>query len=241
MTGPQAAVRVLVADDQKVVRDGLVVLVGMLPGIEVVGSAVDGTDAVRQALALLPDVVLMDLHMPGCDGVEATRRLALARPDIHVVVLTSYSDDELVLAALRAGARGYLTKDAGAADIRQAVAAVSEGKALLDPGIQRRLVEAVVTGRPLDGAAGGPTEGGDPAEGRGPAEGNGARSPTGLTPREAQVLTEIAAGLSNGEIAAKLFISDTTVKTHINHLLLKTGMRDRAQLVAYAYRLGLAR
>ena len=228
MMTPGPPLRVLVAEDQKVVRDGLVLLLGMLPGIEVVGAAVDGHDAVRQALDLEPDVVLMDLHMPRCDGVEATRRLARAQPGIHIVVLTSYSDDESVLAALRAGARGFLTKDVGATDILQAVSAVSEGKALLDPGIQRRLVEAIVSGE-LPGRR----DTGAPRDGAGAAG--------GLTRREAEVLAEIAAGLSNGEIAAKLFISDTTVKTHVNHLLVKTGMRDRAQLVAYAYRLGLAR
>src|SRR5215831_9155259 len=146
MTAAGPPLRVMVAEDQKVVRDGLVLLLGMLPGIEVAGAAVDGDDAVRQALELEPNVVLMDLHMPGCDGVEATRRLARVRPGVHIVVLTSYSDDETVLAALRAGARGFLTKDAGAADILQAVSAVSAGKALLDPGIQRRLVEAVLSG-----------------------------------------------------------------------------------------------
>ena len=238
MTHPRTVLRVLVAEDQKVVREGLVVLLGMLPGIEVVGSAVDGDDAVRQALALAPDVVLMDLHMPGCDGVEATRRLTLARPGLHVVVLTSYSDDESVLAALRAGARGFLTKDAGAADILQAMSAVSEGNALLDPSVQRRLVEAIVSGEIPEGPSMRDDGPGQDAESPGRA---GAGAPGGLTPREAEVLTEIAAGLSNSEIAAKLFISDTTVKTHVNHLLVKTGMRDRAQLVAYAFRLGLAR
>jgi DNA-binding NarL/FixJ family response regulator len=249
MTAPGPPLRVLVAEDQKVVRDGLVLLLGMLPGIEVAGAAVDGDDAVRQALEVEPDVVLMDLHMPRCDGIEATRRLVRAQPGVHIVVLTSYSDDESVLAALHAGARGFLTKDAGAADILQAVSAVSEGKALLDPGIQRRLVEAVLS----RGMPGGPGAG----AGRPGAWPNGvppagaalsaAASPDrvdpagGLTRREAEVLAEIAAGLSNGEIAAKLFISDTTVKTHVNHLLVKTGMRDRAQLVAYAYRFGLTR
>ncbi len=231
MTAAQAPLRVLVAEDQKVVRDGLVALLRMLPGIEVAGAAVDGDDAVRQALALGPDVVLMDLHMPGCDGIEATRRLTRARPGLHVVVLTSYSDDASVLAALRAGARGFLTKDAGAADILDAVSAVAQGKALLDPGVQRRLVEVIVSGAIPEGAGDGRRAGAWP-EGAGDG---------GLTRREAEVLIEIAAGLSNGEIAAKLFISDTTVKTHVNHLLVKTGMRDRAQLVGYAYRLGLAR
>jgi len=238
MTESETVLRVLVAEDQKVVRDGLVVLLGMLPGIVVVGSAVDGDDAVRQALALAPDVVLMDLHMPGCDGVEATRRLTLARPGLHVVVLTSYSDDKSVIAALRAGARGFLTKDAGAADILQAMSAVAEGNALLDPSVQRRLVEAIVSGEIPEGPSARDDSPGPDAEPPGRA---GAGAPGGLTPREAEVLTEIAAGLSNGEIAAKLFISDTTVKTHVNHLLVKTGMRDRAQLVAYAFRLGLAR
>ena len=238
MTAPETPLRVLVAEDQKVVRDGLVVLLGMLPGVEVVGSAVDGDDAVRQALALVPDVVLMDLHMPGCDGVEATRRLTLARPGLHVVVLTSYSDDESVLAALRAGARGFLTKDAGAADILQAMSVVTEGNALLDPSVQRRLVEAIVSGEIPDGPA---TPGDGADRGTEPPQAAGPSAPGGLTPREAEVLTVVAAGLSNGEIAAKLFISDTTVKTHINHLLVKTGMRDRAQLVVYAFRLGLAR
>jgi DNA-binding NarL/FixJ family response regulator len=238
MTRPETVLRVLVAEDQKVVRDGLVLLLGMLPGIEVVGSAVDGDDAVRQALALAPDVVLMDLHMPGCDGVEATRRLTLARPGLHVVVLTSYSDDTSVLAALRAGARGFLTKDAGAADILQAMSAVAEGNALLDPLVQRRLVEAIVSGEIPEVP---PTRDDDPGQDAESPDRAEAGAPGGLTPREAQVLAEIAAGLSNGEIAAKLFISETTVKTHVNHLLVKTGMRDRAQLVAYAFRLGIAR
>jgi DNA-binding NarL/FixJ family response regulator len=219
---------VLVADDQKVVRDGLRVLLGMLPGIEVIGTAVDGTDAVNQAMAATPDVVLMDLHMPNCDGIEATRRIAERHPGVRVVVLTAYSDDESVFAALRAGARGFLTKNAGAADILQAVSVVSAGEAQLDPSVQRRLVEAYTSGArcgvpdaPVSGAA---------------AE----AAPDGLTPREVEVLTEIAAGLSNAEIAGKFRISGATVKTHINHLLGKTGARDRAQLVAYAFRRGLA-
>jgi len=231
-------VRVLVADDQRVVRDGLLLLLSLLPGIEVVGAAVDGEDAVRQALSVPPDVVLMDLHMPVCDGVEATRRLAAARPGIPVVVLTSYDDDDSVFAALRAGARGFLTKDAGAADIVRAVTDVCAGAAQLDPSIQRRLVDAIARGDGLGRPARTRAAGGRAASGaRGPA----GPPPGGLTRREAEVLTEIAAGLSNAEIAAKLVVSDTTVKTHVNHLLAKTGMRDRAQLVAYAFRLGLAR
>jgi DNA-binding NarL/FixJ family response regulator len=170
----------------------------------------------------------MDLHMPNCDGIEATRRLTLARPRISVVVLTTYSDDDSVFAALRAGARGFLTKDAGAAEILEAVSVVCAGGAKLDPVVQRRLVEAIARGDRL-GVADGT---------RGKEAG---RSPDRLTPREVEVLTQIAAGLSNAEIAEKFFLSDTTVKTHINHLLAKTAMRDRAQLVAYAFRLGLVR
>lgn len=237
--GEGRPVRVLVADDQRVVRDGLLLLLSLLPGIEVVGAAVDGEAAVSQALSLTPDVVLMDLHMPVCDGVEATRRLASARPGIPVVVLTSYDDDDSVIAALRAGARGFLTKDAGAADILRAVSDVCAGAAQLDPSIQRRLVDAIARGDGLGWparmeGAGGHAAGDTP----GPAA---SLPPGGLTRREAEVLSEIAAGLSNAEIAAKLVVSDTTVKTHVNHLLAKTGMRDRAQLVAYAFRLGLAR
>jgi len=221
-----APVRVLVADDQKVVRDGLSLLLGMLPGIEVIGTAVDGTDAVRQAAAAAPDVVLMDLSMPNCDGVEATRLIACEQPDVRVVVLTAFCDDDTVFAALRAGARGYLTKNASAGEILQALSAVRAGDAQMDPSVQRRLLEAVVSGGP----PGGP---GAPAAGP-------AGPPDGLTQREVEVLTEIGAGLSNAEIAAKFRISSATVKSHINHLLAKTGARDRAQLVGYAFRHGLA-
>jgi DNA-binding NarL/FixJ family response regulator len=230
MTAPQAAspLRVLVADDQTVVRDGLSALLGLLPGIEVVGTAVDGDDAVRQALELGPDVVLMDLHMPNCGGVEATRRLALMEPRVAVVILTTYSDNDSVFAALRAGARGFLTKNARATEILEAVSVVSAGGAQLAPTVQRQLVEAIAVG---DGPGVPGWRTGDRAD----------PPPAGLTPREVEVLTQIGAGLSNGEIAARFCVSDTTVKTHVNHLLAKTGMRDRAQLVGYAFRLGLIR
>jgi len=225
MNAVVAPVRVLVADDQKVVRDGLSLLLGMLPGVEVIGTAVDGTDAVRQAAACAPDVVLMDLSMPNCDGVEATRQIAGRQPGVRVVVLTAFADDDSVFAALRAGARGYLTKDAGAGEILQALSAVCAGEAQLDPSVQRRLVEAVVNGRPPGGPGTPPPEAGPP---------------DGLTEREIEVLTEIGAGLSNAEIGDKLRISGATVKSHINHLLAKTGSRDRGQLVGYAFRHGLA-
>jgi DNA-binding NarL/FixJ family response regulator len=238
---PGKPVRVLIADDHKVVRDGLSALLGLLPGIEVVGTAGDGAEAVRQARALRPDVVLMDLKMPNCDGVEATRRLAHTEPSIPVVVLTTYSDDDSIWAALRAGARGFLTKNASAEEILNAISLVFGGQAQLEPSVQRRLLDAIARG---DGFGGPGSAAGARGRGRAarvnPAATTG-RPLSGLTEREAQVLTEIAAGLSNAEIADKLFISDTTVKTHINHLLAKTGVRDRAQLVVYAFRLGLGR
>jgi DNA-binding NarL/FixJ family response regulator len=226
---PAAAppIRVLVADDKRVIREGLSALLGTLPEIEVVGTAIDGEDAVQQALALAPDVVLMDLYMSNCDGVQATRRLTGGQPRTCVVVLTSYADNATVLAALRAGARGYLTKDAGATEILQAVSAVSCGGVQLDPYIQRSLVEAIARGDPFGPAS----DNDDPPQ----------QATHGLTPREVEVLTEIAAGLSNAEIAERLRVSSTTVKAHVKHVLAKTGMRDRAQLVAYAFRLRLVR
>jgi len=219
-------IRVLVADDQKVVRDGLCALLGMLPGIEVIGAAVDGADAIWQARRHVPDVVLMDLHMPNCDGVEATRRIVRDQPSIRVVALTAYSDDERVFGALRAGARGYLTKDASAEEIFKAVSTVRAGNAQLDPAVQRILVDAIARGARAGLADAGPA---------------GAVAADGLTQREVDVLAAIAAGLSNAEIADRLRISPATVKSHVNHLLAKTGMRDRAQLVGYAFRRDLAR
>jgi DNA-binding NarL/FixJ family response regulator len=215
-------VRVLVADDQKVVRDGLTMMLGLLDGIEVVGSAVDGADAIRQVESADPDVVLMDLGMPTVDGVEATRRLTAAGARARVVVLTTYADDQWVFGALQAGARGYLTKDAGAEEIRAAVLSVAAGDAQLDPSVQRRLLDALASGQHV-GTAGPP----EPVD-------------ESLTAREREVLTEIARGLSNTEVAERLFVSEATVKTHVNHLLAKTGCRDRAALVAYAYRTGMA-
>ncbi|MEU5882150.1 response regulator transcription factor [Spirillospora sp. NPDC047279] len=212
--------RVLVVDDQTVVREGLILLLELLPDIEVVGSAADGEQAVARAAELAPEVVLMDLRMPRVDGVEATRRIKAAHPGIEVVVLTTYADDESIFAALRAGARGYLTKDAGGEEIAAAVATVRSGSSPLDPAVQRRLVEAVAAGEQR------PKRHGD--------------LPDGLTRREAQVLALIAKGRSNAEIAGDLFITEATVKTHINNLFAKAGLRDRAQAVTYAFRHGLA-
>jgi DNA-binding NarL/FixJ family response regulator len=216
------ATRVLVADDQRVVREGLAMLLGLLPGIEVVGVASDGEAVLTLAAELEPDVVLMDLRMPRCDGVEATRRLRETHPEIKVIVLTTYADDRSVVEALRAGARGFLTKDAGADEIQQALVAVLRGEAAIHPAVQHHLVAAVA---------------GTAAPEKQPAE---PALPDGLTRREAEVLSLIAEGLSNAEIAGRLVVSEATVKSHINHLFTKTGVRDRAQAVTYAYRHGLA-
>jgi DNA-binding NarL/FixJ family response regulator len=220
-------IQVLIADDQKVVRDGLAMLLGLLDGIDVVGTAVDGDDAVRQALTADPDIVLMDLNMPNLDGVEATRRLVEQGSRARVVVLTTYADDDWVFRALQAGARGFLTKDAGAEEIQQAITTVAAGQAQLDPSVQRRLLEALASGAKL--GVPGATIPADPT----PVN-------DGLTAREVDVLVEIAAGRSNAEIATRLYVSEATVKTHVNHLLAKTSCRDRAGLVGYAYRTGRA-
>ncbi len=211
--------RVVVADDQTVVREGLVTLLETMPGVEVVGSAADGEDAVALVAALTPEVVLMDLRMPRVDGVEATRRIRADHPGTQVVVLTTYADDESIVGALRAGAIGYLTKDAGREHIGRALEAAAAGQAVLDPGVQARLVD--VASLP------GPAAGGRPL-------------PDGLTDREGEVLRLIAAGQSNAEIAGQLFVSEATVKTHVNRIFAKTGSRDRSQAVAYAHRRGLA-
>ncbi|WP_433511074.1 response regulator [Nonomuraea sp. CA-143628] len=325
------SVTVVVVDDQSVVREGLVLLLGLLPGIEVVGSAGDGEAALRLVAERRPDVALMDLRMPRMDGVEATRRIRAKHPDTQVVVLTTYSDDESVFAALRAGARGFLTKSADSDEIAKAIAAVVSGNAQLDPSVQRRLLDTMTAsdagrprgeqpGRPDPAPPGGgrawdeqpapdprkqsnpdprdqpdrdpreqtdragPTALGEGAastgrgvlgddlsvaqtaprkqqepllgspdattERRTPGSGDAATSTggealagarDGLTPREVEVLRLIADGLSNTEIATRLFISEATVKTHINNLFAKARLRDRAQAVTYAYRHGLVR
>jgi DNA-binding NarL/FixJ family response regulator len=210
-------IRVLITDDQRAVREGLVMLVGLTDDIDVVGTAANGVEAVHLASELHPDVVLMDLRMPEMEGSEATRKIRAAEPNTHVLVLTTYADDDSLFPALQAGAHGYLTKDASAEEIERAIRAVADGHTHLDPAIQQRLVATVLSTTPQN-----PT------------------LPDDLTTRELEVLKLIAAGLSNTEIAAALVVSAATVKTHINHIFQKTGARDRAQAVRYAYQHGLA-
>ncbi|KRC49220.1 LuxR family transcriptional regulator [Leifsonia sp. Root227] len=214
----QRSIRVVVADDQAIIRDGLVTVLGLLPDIEVVGEAEDGERAVALAAAEHPDVVLMDLRMPGLDGVAATERIVREVPGTAILVLTTYADDESILSALRAGARGYLTKDAGRAELAAAVRAVASGQSTFAPEVGALLVSTLT---------GGTGTGSAPA----PASSLSARFPT-LTKREVEVLALVADGLSNGEIASALFVSVATVKTHINAIFAKLAVRDRAQAIA---------
>jgi len=220
---PEEPVTVVVADDQSAVREGLVLLLGTLPGITVAGEAADGEAAVELVARAKPQVVLMDLNMPGGDGVTATRRIAEDHPGTRVVVLTTYADDESIIGALQAGALGYLTKDATRAEIGRAVQAAAAGQAVLDPAVQQRLLLAAA--RAPETAAAPGTAGSPDDE---------------LTPREAEVLRMIATGQSNREIARALFVSEATVKTHVNRIFAKTASRDRAQAIRYAYTHGYA-
>ena len=224
---PAEPVTVIVADDQSAVREGLVLLLGTLPGIVVTGQAADGNAAVDLVAAANPHVVLMDLNMPGADGVSATRRITADHPGTRVVVLTTYADDESIIGALQAGALGYLTKDATRAEIGRAVLAAAAGQAVLDPGVQQRLLSAAARSAGLPGSPGSAQASGSPGDGD-------------LTPREAEVLRLIAAGASNREIARALFVSEATVKTHVNRIFAKTGSRDRAAAMRYAYAHGYA-
>jgi DNA-binding NarL/FixJ family response regulator len=207
---------VVIADDQRAFREGLAMLVGLTDDIEVVGTAANGIEALEVARDLRPDVILMDLRMPEMDGADATREIHATLPDTRVLILTTYADDDSLFPALQAGAQGYLTKDASAEEIERAIRAVAEGHTHLDPAVQQRPVTAVLSTVAQPGTL-----------------------PDDLTTREVEVLKLIAAGLSNAEIAASLVVSAATVKTHINHIFAKTGARDRAQAVRYAYRHGL--
>ena len=217
-------VTVVVADDQSAVREGLVLLLGTLPGITVAGEAADGDAAVELVATAKPQVILMDLNMPGTNGVAATQRITADYPGTRVVVLTTYADDESIIGALQAGALGYLTKDATRAEIGRAVQAAAAGQAVLDPGVQQRLLLAAARAPETPSPAG--------------AAGSGLDDE--LTPREAEVLRLIASGQSNREIARTLFVSEATVKTHVNRIFAKTASRDRAQAIRYAYTHGYA-
>lgn len=209
--------RVVIVDDQTLIRDGLVTICERLDGVDVVGTAGDGEEALAVVADLTPDVVLMDLRMPKMDGIAATTVIRDRHPGTHVIVLTTYSDDESISAALAAGALGYLTKDAGREDIHRALEAASRGQALLDAAVHQRIAamasRQAVTPDKL---------------------------PDALTDREIEVLSLMGRGLSNQEVASALFVSEATVKTHVNHIFAKTHSRDRAQAIAYAHRNGLA-
>ena len=234
MSDSAPPLRIVVADDQRAVREALATVLDAEPGFQVVGLAADGEEAVELAHRLSPAVVLMDLRMPNVDGVAATRRLAAELPAVKVVVLTTFADDASIMGALEAGALGFLTKDAGRAQIALAVRSAAAGQAVLDPVAQASLLRAASP----DGAGAGTGAGAEPS---GPAAPTpvAAPLPDDLTPREADVLRAIAAGQSNAEIAEALFISEATVKSHINHLFAKIHARNRAEAVRYAYDHGL--
>ncbi|MGY5061109.1 response regulator [Streptomyces sp. 900105755] len=214
----ERSLKVIVADDQATVREPLAAVLDMTEGIDVVAAAADGTEVLAAVAATPVDVVLMDLRMPVMDGTEATRRLSEEHPGTAVVVLTTFADDDSILAALSAGARGYLTKNAGRQDIVRAIRAAAAGQSVLDHEVQNRLLATVRTRPPADAQP----------------------LPPDLTRREREVLTLIGQGLPNRAIAEKLFISEATVKTHINNLFAKAGIRDRADAVRRAIAAGLA-
>ena len=216
-TAPAGApLRLVIADDQASVRQGLVLLLNAVPDIEVVGAAADGEQALDLVAEHHPDAILLDLHMPVLDGIGAIRRLTAEHPEVAIVVLTTYADDSSVLDALRAGARSYLTKDADYTEIARALRAAVGGLAVFDPRVHATLLAATQAPKP------------EPAPSAPP--------PDGLTQREAEILGMIAHGMTNPEIAAQLFLSNHTVKTHISRIFAKTGSRDRAAAIGYAHR-----
>ncbi|MEM9713421.1 MAG: response regulator transcription factor [Actinomycetota bacterium] len=216
-------VRVVIADDQAMVRSGLRLLLDVEPDIEVVAEAADGADVVRMVDRHRPDVVLMDVRMPGVDGIEATAEVVRRHEAVRVLILTTFDDDEVVFASLQAGASGFLLKNAPPEELIEAVHVIASGEALLDPAVTRRVIEAVAQGQPswrtaaLDDQL---------------AE---------LTDREREVLVELAGGGSNVEIAEQLYVGEATIKTHVSSVLTKLGLRDRVQAVVFAYESGLVR
>jgi DNA-binding NarL/FixJ family response regulator len=217
VTGP--AIRVVIADDQPLVRAGLRMILGTEPGIEVVGEAVNGAAAVQICADQRPDVILMDVRMPEMDGIEATRRLVGLDPSPHILMLTTFDLDDVVYAALRAGASGFLLKDAPEERLVTAIRVVADGGSLFAPSVTRRLIEEFARH-------------GKPPEVPQLAE---------LTEREREVLRQVARGLSNAEIATALFVTENTVKTHVARILMKLGLRDRVQAVVLAYDAGLVK
>ncbi|QPP07788.1 response regulator transcription factor [Streptomyces bathyalis] len=219
----EPAIRVLIADDQEMVREGISVLLTSRPGIDVVGEAVDGLDAVEKTAALRPDVALLDVRMPGMDGLEATREIVAASPATKVLILTTYDVDEYVYRALRAGASGFLLKDAPARQLAEGIRVVATGGALLAPTVTRRLIEEFS---------------------RTPAAPGGLRAPlvtrvAELTGRETEVLALVAQGLSNAEIGEHILVAESTVKTHVSRILDKLALRDRTQAAVFAYESGV--
>ncbi|MGI5196148.1 response regulator [Streptomyces sp. CA-288835] len=212
-------IRVLIADDQMMVREGFSVLLGAMPDIEVVGEAVNGRDAVDRVRELAPDVVLMDIRMPELNGIEATREIVAADGGAKVLVLTTFDLDEYVYQALRAGASGFLLKDASARQLADGVRVVAAGEALLAPSVTRRLI----------------TEFSKLAEAPSLSATARAAAYGDLTERETEVLVLIAQGLSNGEIAGRLVVAESTIKTHVSRILVKLGLRDRTQAAVFAY------
>ena len=216
---PDAPLRIVVADDQATIREGLVLMLDLLPDIQVVGAAADGEQAIAQVAEHRPDAILLDLHMPVLDGLEVTRRLAVSHPDVAIAVLTTYANDTSVLETLRAGARAYLTKNADRRHIARTLHSAADGLTVLDPRVQEMLLSATSPGSSAAAVEPELTD--------------------GLTAREGEILTLMARGSSNSEIAAALFLSANTVKTHINRIFAKTASRDRVAAIRYAQRHGL--
>ncbi|MFE0459382.1 response regulator [Kitasatospora sp. NPDC058965] len=218
-------VRVLLVDDQPLLRVAFTLVLDSQPDLEVVGEADDGAAAVRLAAEHRPDVVLMDVRMPGMDGIEATRRIVDDSPDTKVLIMTTFDLDEYAFAGLRAGASGFLLKNAQPAELLSAIRSVAAGDAVVAPRITRRLLDQFASQLPANGTS----------------AGGGEAAVEALTARERSVLAQVARGLSNAEVAAELFLAEATVKTHVSRILLKLGLRDRVQAVVFAYENRLVR